>query len=620
MLELNVARLSNVVTFEVNRPSLEKAKAEVEKLRKQMAAVKDIELRVKTHKQSTAKAKKDVDDIAKKQAQADKANAKAQLAAQRVVAREQKALAARKEKAELKLLDVGSSISAMHRLSVAEQYKAIAQAREIALQYERGAISLARMNSQMKRLQQQQRKINGNRNAHAKAYAPVKGSGSIGGGAAAVMLGGLGAGATYMAMSKASEFVTNSFANAETLGELYSRAKLGGVDVNQMNNIEQWAYKNGVDSMMGEQGKRKYLDQMKDVREKATKSYDEAEYVVDKKTGKGEWKGGDSGINTLMNEGFLTKKDLKDFADNPAGLVSKAVQGMVAKGYSDAQIGSRLEDLADDLMLTSKYWTRSAKEVEQSAREQRESGRWVTQAQQESVIKFRELNNALSGLSDSQGIAFVDGFMKSLDPKVIEEFKKSMVAMLPMFTKLGEAIGGLVNAVMKAINWLMKNDEKTAAIQKNLGDAPPLSNEGMKQNLSNLTPNQYKGAGTGTTKPDNSNSLVNTIKGWFTPEETVGGAQAVNQYTLEGQNIANLKQSAAQQAIKTPSYTFAPVINFNPELQVNAEVPLTIESDTGRLSEFIDFKSKASSAEFSKLLTLGVCQAGQPINHHCGAV
>ncbi|AKH25288.1 hypothetical protein ECMP0209401_0444 [Escherichia coli MP020940.1] len=610
MLELNVSRLSNVVTFQVDRPSLEKAKAEVEKLRKQMAAVKDIELRVKTHKQSTAKAKKDVDDIAKKQAQADKANAKAQLAAQRVVAREQKALAARKEKAELKLLDVGSSISAMHRLSVAEQYKAIAQAREIALQYERGAISLARMNSQMKRLQQQQRKINGNRNAHAKAYAPVKGSGSIGGGAAAVMLGGLGAGATYMAMSKASEFVTNSFANAETLGELYSRAKLGGVDVNQMNDVEQWAYKNGVDSMMGEQGKRKYLDQMKDVRERATKSYDEAEYVVDKKTGKGEWKGGDSGINTLMNEGFLTKKDLKDFADNPAGLVSKAVQGMVAKGYSDAQIGSRLEDLADDLMLTSKYWTRSAKEVEQSAREQRESGRWVTQAQQESVIKFRELNNALSGLSDSQGIAFVDGFMKSLDPAVIEEFKKSMVAMLPMFTKLGEAIGGLVNAVMKAINWLMKNDEKTEAIQKNLGDAPPLSNEGMKQNLSNLVPDQYKGAGTGTTKPDNSNSLFNTIKGWFTPEETVGGAQAVNQYTLEGQNIANLKQSAAQQAIKTPSYTFAPVINFNPELQVNAEVPLTIESDTGRLSEFIDFKSKASSAEFSKLLTLGVMSGG----------
>lgn len=610
-LDISVSTLKNTVTFVTDHKSLNKAKAEVEKLRKQMSAVKDVEIRVKTHKQSTAKTKKDVDDIAKKQAQVDKANLKAQKAAQRVAAREQKALAARKEKAELKLLDVGSSISAMNRLNVSEQYKAIAQAREIAKQYEQGAISLARMNSQMKRLQQQQRKINGNRNAHAKAYAPVKGSGSIGGGAAAVMLGGLGAGAAFLAMSKANEFVANSFANAETQGELYSRAKLGGVDVNQMNNIEQWAYKNGVDSMMGEQGKRKYLDQMKDVRERATKSYDEAEYVVDKKTGKGEWKGGDSGINTLLNEGFLTKKDLKDFANNPAGLISKATQGMVAKGYSDAQVGSRLEDLGDDLLLTSKYWTRSAKEVEQSAREQRESGRWVTQAQQESVIKFRELNNALTGLSDSQGIAFVDGFMKSLDPAVIEEFKKSMVAMLPMFTKLGEAVGGLLNAIMKTINWLMKNDEKTAAIQKNLGDAPPLSNEGMKKNLDNLTPDQYKGAGTATTAPDNSNSLFNTIKGLFVSgDDSPSSGQAAMQYDVTGQNIANLKNSAAQQAMQAPAYTFAPVLNFNPELQVNAEVPLTIQSDTGRLSDYIDFKSKASAAEFSKLLTLGVMSGG----------
>lgn len=610
-LDISVSTLKNTVTFVTDHKSLNKAKAEVEKLRKQMSAVKDVEIRVKTHKQSTAKTKRDVDDIAKKQAQADKANLKAQQAAQRVAAREQKALAARKEKAELKLLDVGSSISAMNRLNVSEQYKAIAQAKAIAHEYEKGAISLARMNSQMKRLQQQQRKINGNRNAHAKAYAPVKGSGSIGGGAAAVMLGGVGAGAAFLAMSKANEFVANSFANAETQGELYSRAKLGGVDVNQMNNIEQWAYKNGVDSMMGEQGKRKYLDQMKDVRERATKSYDEAEYVVDKKTGKGEWKGGDSGINTLLNEGFLTKKDLKDFANNPAGLISKATQGMVAKGYSDAQIGSRLEDLGDDLMLTSKYWTRSAKEVEQSAREQKESGRWITQAQQESVIKFRELNNALTGLSDSQGIAFVDGFMKSLDPAVIEEFKKSMVAMLPMFTKLGEAVGGLLNAIMKTINWLMKNDEKTAAIQKNLGDAPPLSNEGMKKNLDNLTPDQYKGAGTATTAPDNSNSLFNTIKGFFVNgDDSPSGGQAAMQYDVTGQNIANLKNSAAQQAMQAPAYTFAPVLNFAPELLVNAQVPLTIQSDTGRLSEFIDFKSKASAAEFSKLLTLGIMSGG----------
>ena len=607
MLELNVSRLSNVVTFQVDRPSLEKAKAEVEKLRKQMAAVKDIELRVKTHKQSTSKAKKDVDDIAKKQAQADKANAKAQLAAQRVVAREQKALAARKEKAELKLLDVGSSISAMHRLSVAEQYKAIAQAREIAKQYEQGAISLARMNSQMKRLQQQQRKINGNRKAQ---LAPVKGGSGNSATMGALLFGGATAAAGVMAVSKTAEFVSKSFANAETQGELIQRARLGGVDVNQMYNITEWAYKNGVDSMMGDQGARKYLDQMKDVRERAAKSYSEAELVKDKKTGKSEWKGGDNAINELLNIGVINKSDLKKFADNPAGLISKAVNGMMKKGFSDSQIGQRLEDLGDDLMLTSKYWQRSVKDVQESINQQKASGKWLTETQQDSIVKFRELNRQLSQLSDARQVAFVDGFMKSLDPKVTEEFMKNLSNLTPYFTKLGEATGSLFEAIMKIVNWFNRNDDKTDAIQKNMGDAPPLSNEGMKQNLSNLVPDQYKGAGTGTTKPDNSNSLVNTIKSWFMPEETVGGAQAVNQYSLEGQNIANLKQSAAQQAFKAPSYTFAPVINFNPELQVNAEVPLTIESDTGRLSEFIDFKSKASSAEFSKLLTLGVMSGG----------
>lgn len=599
MLEINTSKIKNTVTFSVDKDSLKKAKDSITGLKEFAENIKPAKLRFDNVTKGYKKAQSEVDKIAQQKAKTEKQNQRAQAAAARAQARQQQQIAARKEKAELKLLDVSSSISAMHRLSVAEQYKAIAQAREIAKQYEQGAISLARMNSQMKRLQQQQRKINGNRKAQ---LAPVKGGSGNSATMGALLFGGATAAAGVMAVSKASEFMANSFANAETLGELYSRAKLGGVDVNQMNNIEQWAYKNGVDSMMGDQGRRKYLDQMKDVRERATKSYDEAEYVVDKKTGKGIWKGGDSGINTLMNEGFLTKKDLKDFADNPAGLVSKAVNGMVKKGYSDAQIGSRLEDLADDLMLTSKYWTRSAKEVEQSAREQRESGRWVTKAQQESVIKFRELNNSLTGLSDSQGIAFVDGFMKSLDPAVIEEFKKSMVAMLPMFTKLGEAIGGLFNAIMKAINWLMKNDEKTDAIQKNLGDAPPLSNEGMKQNLSDLVPEQYKGAGTGTTTPDNSHSLFNTIKGLlFDDNSSVSDVKM----SVSEAPITNLKQGALNNlAMTTPAYNLSPVFNLNPTFEVVTEVPLTINSDTSRLSDYVDFTARASRDSFLKSLTL----------------
>lgn len=602
MLEINTSKIKNTVTFSVDKDSLKKAKDSITGLKEFTENIKPAKLRFDSVTKGYKKAQSEVDKIAQQKAKTEKQNQRAQAAAARAQARQQTQIAARKEKAELKLLDVSSSISAMHRLSVAEQYKAIAQAREIAKQYEQGAISLARMNSQMKRLQQQQRKINGNRKAQ---LAPVKGGGS--GNSAtmgALLFGGATAAAGVMAVSKASEFVSNSFANAETQGELIQRARLGGVDVNQMYNITEWAYRNGVDSMMGDQGARKYLDQMKDVRERAAKSYSEAEYVVDKKTGKGgEWKGGDNAINELLNIGVINKSDLKKFADNPAGLISKAVNGMMKKGFSDSQIGQRLEDLGDDLMLTSKYWQRSVKDVQTSIEQQKASGKWLTETQQDSIVKFRELNRQLSQLSDARQVAFVDGFMKSLDPKVTEEFMKNLSNLTPYFTKLGEATGSLFEAIMKIVNWFNHNDDKTDAIQKNLGDAPPLSNEGMKQNLSNLVPDQYKGAGTGTTKPDNSNSLFNTIKGLLFDDKSSSVSDV--KMSVSEAPITNLKQGALNNlAMTTPAYNLSTVFNLNPTFEVVTEVPLTINSDTSRLSDYVDFTARASRDSFLKSLTL----------------
>lgn len=598
MLEINTSKIKNTVTFSVDKDSLKKAKDSITGLKEFAENIKPAKLRFDTVTKGYKKAQSEVDKIAQQKAKTEKQNQRAQAAAARAQARQQAQIAARSEKAALKLLDVGSSISAMHRLSVAEQYKAIAQAREIAKQYEQGAISLARMNSQMKRLQQQQRKINGNRKTQ---FAPVKGGSGNSATMGALLFGGATAAAGVMAVSKTSEFMANSFANADTQGELIQRAKLGGVDVNQMYNITEWAYKNGVDSMMGDQGARKYLDQMKDVRERAAKSYSEAELVKDKK-GKSEWKGGDNGINELLNIGVINKSDLKKFADNPAGLISKAVNGMMKKGFSDSQIGQRLEDLGDDLMLTSKYWQRSVKDVQESINQQKASGKWLTETQQDSIVKFRELNRQLSQLSDARQVAFVDGFMKSLDPKVTEEFMKNLSNLTPYFTKLGEATGSLFEAIMKIVNWFNRNDDKTEAIQKNLGDAPPLSNEGMKQHLSNLVPDQYKGAGTATTTPDNSHSLFNTIKGLlFDDKSSVSDVKmSVNEAP-----ITNLKQGALNNlTMTTPAYNLSPVFNLNPTFEVVTEVPLTINSDTSRLSDYVDFTARASRDSFLKSLTL----------------
>ncbi|WP_097842155.1 hypothetical protein [Escherichia coli] len=599
MLEINTSKIKNTVTFSVDKDSLKKAKDSITGLKEFAENIKPAKLRFDNVTKGYKKAQNEVDKIAQQKAKTEKQNQRAQAAAARAQARQQQQIAARKEKAELKLLDVSSSISAMHRLSVAEQYKAIAQAREIAKQYEQGAISLARMNSQMKRLQQQQRKINGNRKTQ---LAPVKGGSGNSATMGALLFGGATAAAGVMAVSKTSEFMANSFANAETQGELIQRAKLGGVDVNQMYNITEWAYRNGVDSMMGDQGARKYLDQMKDVRERAAKSYSEAEFLKDKK-GKSEWKGDDNAINELLNIGVINKSDLKKFADNPAGLISKAVNGMMKKGFSDSQIGQRLEDLGDDLMLTSKYWQRSVKDVQESINQQKASGKWLTETQQESIVKFRELNRQLSQLSDARQVAFVDGFMKSLDPKVTEEFMKNLSNLTPYFTKLGEAVGSLFEAIMKIVNWFNRNDDKTDAIQKNLGDAPPLSNEGMKQHLSNLVPDQYKGAGTATTAPDNSHSLFNTIKGLLF-DDNASSVSDVKMSVSEAP-ITNLKQGALNNlAMTTPAYNLSPVFNINPTFEVVTEVPLTINSDTSRLSDYVDFTARASRDSFLKSLTL----------------
>ncbi|EEQ8461841.1 hypothetical protein AC081_005392, partial [Escherichia coli] len=252
---------------------------------------------------------------------------------------------------------------------------------------------------------------------------------------------------------------------------------------------------------------------------------------------------------------------------------------------------------------TSKYWQRSVKDVQESINQQKASGKWLTETQQESIVKFRELNRQLSQLSDARQVAFVDGFMKSLDPKVTEEFMKNLSNLTPYFTKLGEAVGSLFEAIMKIVNWFNRNDDKTDAIQKNLGDAPPLSNEGMKQHLSNLVPDQYKGAGTATTAPDNSHSLFNTIKGLLF-DDNASSVSDVKMSVSEAP-ITNLKQGALNNlAMTTPAYNLSPVFNINPTFEVVTEVPLTINSDTSRLSDYVDFTARASRDSFLKSLTL----------------
>ncbi|MDU2937793.1 MAG: hypothetical protein E7B59_01310 [Enterobacteriaceae bacterium] len=74
---------------------------------------------------------------------------------------------------------------------------------------------------------------------------------------------------------------------------------------------------------------------------------------------------------------------------------------------------------------------------------------------------------------------------------------------------------------------------------------------------------------------------------------------AANQYSLAGNSLRDGVMSLGSNA---PAYTLNPIFN----LTVAPSVPLTIQSDTGRLADYIDFNAKASAASFEQSLTLAI--------------
>lgn len=94
------------------------------------------------------------------------------------------------------------------------------------------------------------------------------------------------------------------------------------------------------------------------------------------------------------------------------------------------------------------------------------------------------------------------------------------------------------------------------------------------------------------------------MKGWLGIDDQPTGT-AVEQYGLNGDSLKGgaLRDSAISSLTSTnsaPAYNLAPVFNLNLE----ASVPLTIASDSSRLSDYIDFQARASQASFTQSLTL----------------
>ncbi|MBZ7671372.1 hypothetical protein [Klebsiella grimontii] len=549
MLEINTSVLKNTVTFTVDRNSMKTALDAFDQIQKKAKGIKDPTINMKRFSQGLKSAERELDKLNKKASkprnsdEREKARAaKAQARVEAQAAKEAARNAQRRERAELKLLDTASSFRSMQHLTNVELTQAALAASKITKAYASGTISLQRQNSEIKRLQQGYRRINAERRQAAKrgATAPAGGSGAITGGLMGLGTGALaGAGigaAAYGAYSWGKDAVTAQ----EERSEIVQRARLGNVDYNVLQALSQYATANGIDSGMGLQGQRKLLDNGKDISEKLADSYTNSTF--DKKSG--QWKGGSAPVDAALNMGF-TKDDLKSYQSNPFGFVSAYTNTMQGKGYSQEQILHNLEDLADDLGLYHKAFSNQGKAITDQVDVLKRNGQWLNQEQQDQLVAYRKFNQEMDILNDSQKLAFFEGFMESLDPATVKEFKEAMQEALPFFKGLGKAAGDVVDGLMKMTNWitgklnLLNGDNTTKeAVSQHYGTTSAPAQPG-----SNPVANAY---GASQPKATHEPNVFDTVREWW---NGTSGAQDVSSYAQSANGdyspVSMLKQSAA---------------------------------------------------------------------------
>lgn len=574
MLEINTSKINNVVTFSVDRNSMKQAMDAFDQIQKKAKGMKDPTLNMKKFNQGLKSAERELDRINKKaskprdnsQREAERA-AKAKARAESQAAKEAARNAQRRERAELKLLDTASSFKSMQHLTNVELTQAALQASKITKAYASGTISLQRQNSEIKRLQQSYRRINAERRAATKAGGANalggagKATGAISGslmglGGGALAGAGIGA-AAYGAYSWGKDAVTAQ----EERSEIVQRAKLGNVDYNVLQALSQYATANGIDSGMGLQGQRKLLDNGKDISEKLADSYTNSTF--DKKSG--QWKGGSAPVDAALNMGF-TKEALKGFQSNPFGFVSAYTNTMQGKGYSQEQILHNLEDLADDLGLYHKAFSNQGKAITDQVDVLKRNGQWLNQEQQDQLVAYRKFNQEMDILTDSQKLAFFEGFMDSLDPETVKEWKQAMQDALPFFEGVGRAAGDAAVGLLKLSNWitgklnLLNGDNTTKeAVSQHYGTTSAPAQPG-----DNAVANAY-GASQPNQDGTHPHNVFDTMREWW---NGTSNTKDVSSYAQSANGdyspVSMLKQSVATMATPPANNTVVqPVVLQN---------------------------------------------------------
>ncbi|ODM35625.1 hypothetical protein [Klebsiella pneumoniae] len=607
MLELNVSKINNVVTFTVDKSSIATAKKAADDLHKYFQKIADPKIRFQQQKQRRQKARQMADDARFNDKPRNAAEMKAQRAAEKQKARDEKArlreqaqLQRRQETAELKLRHAGlqlGGIKGKYGLDPKAQYEALRYIRQQTEAFAQGQISSQRMNALIREritLERRaaaaaQKAAQAQKTNYVGAAKKFKDPNSKEFGIARLQSAAMGIGSMFAAGNLAARIKQTGDENLD-LVRMSERVK---TNPNAIKAMVAWGQQHGVDSANVD----KATDNMKDVRERLAMTVNDAQMK------NGEWKGGDGGITTIMNKFGWSKEQIGKFQDSPLDFVQATVNEGQRRGMSQAQIGTLIESLGDDLMHYTDMFMNNGAEFIKTLKQLKESGQTLNNEQIRQIMEYGDLSTKMAALTNGLDInlftGFMDGFGKSGDQ--LTENTKNLNESARL---LGEGLGNLATQVtgatvqisqsVQAINDYLKSKFPSWFSGDNNQPAAQQLYDGAIGGSANATADWIQDK-TGF----NTRSVGPAVLDWLGMGPSSTGTAASN-YSLSGQSL----RDGAMALPSTPAmnYQVNPVFN----LTVAPEVPLTIQSDVSRLSDYIDFNARSSAASFERSLTLQI--------------
>ncbi|WP_159194335.1 hypothetical protein [Klebsiella pneumoniae] len=606
-LDLNVSTIRNTVTFVVDKNSIAQAKKAADDLHKYFQKIADPKIRFQQQKQRRQKARQMADDARFNDKPRNAAEMKAQRAAEKQKARDEKArlreqaqLQRRQETAELKLRHAGlqlGGIKGKYGLDPKQQYEALRYIRQQTEAFAQGQISSQRMNALIREritLERRaaaaaQKAAQAQKTNYVGAAKKFKDPNSKEYGIARLQSAATGIGSMFAAGNLAARIKQTGDENLELI-RMSERVK---TNPNAIRAMVTWGQQHGVDSANVD----KATDNMKDVRERLAMTVNDAQMK------NGEWKGGDGGITAIMNKFGWSKEQIGKFQDNPLDFIQSTVNEGQRRGMKQAQIGTLIESLGDDLMHYTDMFMNNGAEFIKTLRQLKESGQTLNDEQIKQIMEYGDLSTKMAALTNGLDInlftGFMDGFGKSGDQ--LTENTKNLNESAHL---LGEGLGNLATQVtgatvqisqsVQAINDYLKSKFPSWFSGDNNQPAAQQLYDGAIGGSANATADWIQDK-TGF----NTRSVGPAVMDWLGMGPSSTGT-AANNYSLSGQSL----RDGAMALPSTPalSYQVNPVFN----LTVAPEVPLTIQSDVSRLSDYIDFNARASAASFERSLTLQI--------------